>query len=1170
MGPRASLRTVAVALTAVLLSCASSLPAQLATLLKDIQPTIDSYGSNPKFVGSFAGTAFFTAFVPTLGVELYATDGTPEGTRMFLDACPGDCSTYWHLLGEAGGHLFLAGGAHEHSTSEILAIEPGPRISLRLRGGTELTFGSLVESHGYSLIGEGLYFSASRGTLEPALFRTGGTSDPPEVVAELPLGDPAYGFVAAGTSLFFWRHDGLGNSELWRSDGSTAGTSRVTSFTGYPVRPGVAIGGHDLLFAFGDAEGPELWSSDGTGQGTRRLTFFPDNQAEVGELVSDGAIGFAFVTDASFGQDLYRSDGTPEGTFALTAFGYHAPFGDDYDRSPLVLAGHRAYFNATDAIGETALWSSGADAGSAHREIDLCAGSCTGGWIQGAGGDVFFVREDPATGAEVWRVEDAGVRLFHDACPGSCSGGGIPIAADSSRFAYITGSGGNNARLLLASAPWGAPSLLYDPARDAPRLSGSPYDPHDGIFAGERLFFPARDLLGSFEPWTSLGTLPSTLQLADLVGPQESTSQLSEMTIAGETAAFTAWEDSLGRRLWLTDGSREGTRRIERAEPPCARVEPANERFVEFGCGETILGVDPATDTTATLATVGPHSLAGSGSTGGFAAAILATGSALEVWRSDGTAAGTAFAFSLASDWYVDSKFLPVNGKLLLRAGPSFRLHALSSSGLALVPIGPTDYYPDIDPAPLGTSLAYFSSDSVVWRTDGTPAGTFPLDLPPGYRRLQGAVPNGGGFDLLVLNDAFEDEVWTTTGGTTATLRATISGALNFSNGTPMSRVGDELYVACAIPIGLSVLRDGESTAHPLQPEGVSGFYVSPVGFSSADGRLLFAGCDDAHGCELWTSDGTDAGTRLFQDILPGAASSSPGSFAETPSRFYFVADDGLHSFEPWTLPRDVETPCVASGQALCLEGGRFLATASWIDFEGHAGDAEAVALSPDTGYFWFFDESNVETILKVLDGGGTNGHHWAFYGALTNLQYALTITDSATGAARRYFNPAARFASAGDIYAFGPQGAHALGGTALVETAAASPPHVATLAGIPSGARAGSCTPDADRFCILGGRFAVEATWRDFYGNSGAAQASTLTDDTGYLWFFDEANVEVVLKAVDGGGYNGHFWIYFGALSNVEYTITVTDTATGDARVYTNALGNFASFGDIEAFPAP
>ena len=58
---------------------------------------------------------------------------------------------------------------------------------------------------------------------------------------------------------------------------------------------------------------------------------------------------------------------------------------------------------------------------------------------------------------------------------------------------------------------------------------------------------------------------------------------------------------------------------------------------------------------------------------------------------------------------------------------------------------------------------------------------------------------------------------------------------------------------------------------------------------------------------------------------------------------------------------------------------------------------------------------------VKVLDGTPVNGHRWVFYGALSDVEYALTVTDTMTGAVRRYFNPRGVLASVGDTIAFGP-----------------------------------------------------------------------------------------------------------------------------------------------------
>ena len=75
------------------------------------------------------------------------------------------------------------------------------------------------------------------------------------------------------------------------------------------------------------------------------------------------------------------------------------------------------------------------------------------------------------------------------------------------------------------------------------------------------------------------------------------------------------------------------------------------------------------------------------------------------------------------------------------------------------------------------------------------------------------------------------------------------------------------------------------------------------------------------------------------------------------------------------------------------------------------------------------------------------------------------------------------------------------------------------------------------------------------------------LTSDSGAFWFFQPSNIELVVKVLDGRAINGHFWVFYGALSNVGYTITVTDTATGESKTYTNPEGHLASLADTEAF---
>ena len=61
--------------------------------------------------------------------------------------------------------------------------------------------------------------------------------------------------------------------------------------------------------------------------------------------------------------------------------------------------------------------------------------------------------------------------------------------------------------------------------------------------------------------------------------------------------------------------------------------------------------------------------------------------------------------------------------------------------------------------------------------------------------------------------------------------------------------------------------------------------------------------------------------------------------------------------------------------------------------------------LTPDTGYFWFFNPANIEVVVKVLDACSVDGYFWVFGGGLTNLGVQLTVTDTLTGVTKTYDN---------------------------------------------------------------------------------------------------------------------------------------------------------------------
>jgi hypothetical protein len=247
------------------------------------------------------------------------------------------------------------------------------------------------------------------------------------------------------------------------------------------------------------------------------------------------------------------------------------------------------------------------------------------------------------------------------------------------------------------------------------------------------------------------------------------------------------------------------------------------------------------------------------------------------------------------------------------------------------------------------------------------------------------------------------------------------------------------------------------------------------------------------------------------------------------------------------------------------LNGGRFRVTAAWrVVSQGTSGNGNAVALTGDTGYFWFFTNNNVELVVKVVDGRAFNDRFWVFSGALSDVEYTLTVADTLTGAVKTYTNPQGTLSSFSDAGAFAPAGS--LPDTDASSGRSGSSPGDAN--GVTTSGAAGACPANGANLCLNSGRFRVQVAWQvDAQGLSGVGTAVPLTTDTGYFWFFSANNVELVLKVVDGRAFNGHYWVFSGALSDVSYTITVTDTVTGVSKTYVNPAGSLKSFSDVGAF---
>ena len=95
---------------------------------------------------------------------------------------------------------------------------------------------------------------------------------------------------------------------------------------------------------------------------------------------------------------------------------------------------------------------------------------------------------------------------------------------------------------------------------------------------------------------------------------------------------------------------------------------------------------------------------------------------------------------------------------------------------------------------------------------------------------------------------------------------------------------------------------------------------------------------------------------------------------------------------------------------------------------------------------------------------------------------------------------------------------------------------------------------------CLQGGRFQAEAVWRTAT-DTGNATAVRLSRTSGLFWFFSDDNAEILVKVLDACRLPGFesYWVFYAATTDVDFTLTVTDTVTGITKEYMNSLGTAA-----------
>jgi hypothetical protein len=112
-------------------------------------------------------------------------------------------------------------------------------------------------------------------------------------------------------------------------------------------------------------------------------------------------------------------------------------------------------------------------------------------------------------------------------------------------------------------------------------------------------------------------------------------------------------------------------------------------------------------------------------------------------------------------------------------------------------------------------------------------------------------------------------------------------------------------------------------------------------------------------------------------------------------------------------------------------------------------------------------------------------------------------------------------------------------------------------------------CQSDDGTICLNGGRFSVTADWTKPDGTTGPGHAIKLTGDAGYFWFFDAANIELVVKVLNGCAIDNAYWVFAAGLTNVQVVMNVKDEQTGVIYTNTNPQGvAFVPVQNTNAFP--
>ena len=397
----------------------------------------------------------------------------------------------------------------------------------------------------------------------------------------------AYQFVDLGGTTLFTADDGVHGYELWKSDGTSAGTVLVAD-----ISPGVAgsspfdltnVNGTVYFKAHTPSEGYELWKSDGTSSGTVIVgPIRPGVYSSVPRELTNinGTLFFSALSPgvgvSATGYELWKSDGTSSGTVLVRDIYPGTQSSSPYG---LVNVSGTAFFRARGASGDRELWKSDGTSAGTVRVFGRVGPSSDYGIsperLTNINGTLFFVGSDRFGGtySELWKSDgtSGGTVLVRDINSGAGSSDIVQLT-NVNNIAYFSANDGVNGTALWKSDGTSLGTVMVSDFN--PSTTSSPWI-HSITNVNGVVFFRGNDAVGNNELWKSDGTSAGTVKVREIRSGSQG-SGFGDIINLNGTAYFSADPTGSNEELWKSDGTSDGTVQVFDLRPGSQGSDPLN------------------------------------------------------------------------------------------------------------------------------------------------------------------------------------------------------------------------------------------------------------------------------------------------------------------------------------------------------------------------------------------------------------------------------------------------------------------------------------------------------------------------------------------------------------------------------------------------------------------